>query len=234
VTQVNWTRLKGNGKMTISSINDTTSATSTNNPTGSTSGLSNLTANDFMTLLLTQLKNQDPTNPTDMAAFTSQLCSLNQLEQLTTANSYLKELASNDGTQAVNYIGKTVTVDGDTLSVSKGTADNLVFNLESDASSATITIYDSEGNEVRTISASDLSSGTNSIKWDGTDDDGNTVDDGEYTYEVSAADSSGDSVTATTYKTATVTGVVYEDGSPYLLADGEEISLDDITGVYQS
>lgn len=187
-----------------------------------------------MTLLLTQLKNQDPTDPTDMSTFTSQLCSLNQLQQATTTNDYLEELVSTSNSDAVNYIGKSVTVEGDTLSVSDGTAGNIAFNLDSEASDITISIYDSDGNEVRTITKSDLSSGTNTIQWDGTDDDGKALEDGDYTYEVSASDSNGDSVDTTTYKTVTVTGLAYEDGTPYLLADGEEISLDDITGVYQS
>jgi len=219
--------------MSITSVN-TTTGTDTTGTSTSTSSTYNLSADDFMTLLLTQLKNQDPTDPTDMSTFTSQLCSLNQLEQATTTNDYLKEIASGSNSEEVNYIGKSITFDGDSISVSDGTADNLVFSLDSDATNVAITIYDSDGNEVKTITATDLSSGTNTITWDGTDDDGSAVDDGSYTYEVSALDSSGDSVDAVAYKTAKVTGVVYEDGTPYLVADGEKVSLDDVTGVYQS
>jgi flagellar basal-body rod modification protein FlgD len=220
-------------EMSITSVTNTTDTTSTTNST-STSSLSSLGATDFMELLLAQLKNQDPTDPTDMTTFTSQLCSLNQLEQATTTNDYLESMASNSTSSAASYIGKSITTDGDTTSISDGTAEPLTFNLSSDASDVSISVYDADGNEVRTISESDLSSGTNSISWDGTDDDGTTLDDGTYTFEVSAVDSSGDSVTATTYARSTVTGVAYEDGTPYLIADGEEISLDDVTGIYQS
>jgi len=183
---------------------------------------------------MVQLQNQDPLNPEDPMTFTQQLCSLSQLEQETTTNSYLKQMVSDSNSQAVSYIGKSITVDGDSTSISDGTADDLTFNLASDASSASITVYDSSGNEVRTIDEADLSSGVNFISWDGTDDDGNALADGNYTFKITATDSSGSSVTATTYAKAGVTGVVYEDGTPYLIADGEKVSLDDITGVYQS
>jgi len=220
--------------MSIAALTTYATDTSINSTTTSTSPTYDLDSDDFMTLLLTQLENQDPTDPLDMDTLTSQLCSLNQLEQATETNDYLEQLVSNSNSEAVSYIGKSIAVEGDSTSISDGTADDLVFNLGDDASDLTITIYDSDGNEVRTISESDLSSGTNSISWDGTDDDGNTLDDGNYTFEISAADSSGDSVDVTTYTTAEVTGLVYEDGTPYLIADGEEISLDDVTGVYQS
>jgi len=220
--------------MSIAALTTYASDTASTSDSTTTNSTYSLDADDFMTLLLTQLENQDPTDPTDMSTFTSQLCSLNQLQQATESNEYLEQLVANSDSQAVSYIGKSIAFEGDSVSVSDGTADNLVFNLGDDASDVTITIYDSDGNEVKTISESDLSSGANSISWDGTDDDGDTLDDGDYTFEVSAADSSGDSVDVTTYSLAQVTGVVYEDGTPYLIADGLAISLDDIAGVYQS
>jgi len=219
--------------MSIAAITTYASDTSSSSTT-STSSTYDLDADDFMTLLLTQLENQDPTDPTDMDQFTSQLCSLNQLQQATETNEYLAQMVTNSNSDAVSYIGKTITLEGDNVSVSDGTAGNLIFNLGDDASDVTITIYDSDGDEVTSLALSDVSSGTSTVEWDGTDSDGNAVDDGDYTFVVSAVDSSGDSVDVTTYSTAQVTGVVYEDGTPYLLADGEEVSLDDITGVYQS
>ena len=221
--------------MSIAALTTYASDTTSTSSSTTTSSAYDLTSSDFMTLLLTQLENQDPTDPTDMDQFTSQLCSLNQLQQATETNGYLEELvSSSSSSDAVSYIGKTITYEDDSLSVSDGTADALTFNLADDASDVTITIYDSDGDAVTSMSLSDVSSGTSTYSWDGTDSSGDTVEDGDYTYEVTATDSSGDSVTATTYSTASVTGLVYEDGTPYLIADGEEISLDDVTGVYQS
>lgn len=204
----------------------------------STSSTYSLDADDFMTLLLTQLENQDPTDPLDMDTFTSQLCSLNQLQQSVTTNEYLEEivsdLSSSTGSEAVGYIGKSVTYEGTSVSVSEGNACDLTFDLEEDASDVSITVYDSEGNEVRSLALTDLSSGSNSIEWDGTDNDGDAIEDGTYYYAISAYDSDGVLVDATRYSNVIVTGVVYEDGTPYLIAGGEEVSLDDITGVYQS
>jgi flagellar basal-body rod modification protein FlgD len=216
------------------SITSVAAATNTTSTTNSSSSVTNITADDFMKLLLTQLENQDPLDPMDTDTFTSELCSLNQLQQATTTNSYLEKISTGINSEAVGYIGKSIAVEGDSLSISSGSADDLVFNLADDASQASISIYDEDGNVVRTITESDLSSGTNSISWDGTDDSGDTLSDGDYTFKVTAKDSSGDSVEATTYKLAKVTGVVYKDGAPYLVADGNEISLDDVIGVYQS
>jgi flagellar basal-body rod modification protein FlgD len=219
--------------ITALSTTDTSTSTATSSTT-TTSSTYGLDADDFMTLLLTQIENQDPTDPTDMDTFTSQLCSLNQLQQTTESNEHLEDILSGLSSQAVNYIGKMIPVTGDTTTISGGATQDLSFNLADDASEALVTIYDGDGNAVRSIELSDVSSGTSSLSWDGTDDDGNTLDDGEYTFEVSAEDSDGESVTVKTYSLAQVTGVVYEDGTPYLVADGEEVSLDDVTSVYEA
>jgi flagellar basal-body rod modification protein FlgD len=220
--------------MSIAALTTSASDSSSKTSTTNTSSAYNLDADDFMTLLLAQLENQDPSDPTDMDTFTSQLCSLNQLQQATETNEYLDHLVTNSDSQAINYIGKTIAVEGDGVSVSDGTAHNLAFNLGDDASDVAITIYDENGDAVRTIELSVLDSGVNSIGWDGKDDDGDTLDDGAYTFQVSAADSSGNSLDVTTYSLGQVTGVVYEDGTPYLIAKGEEISLDDVACIYQS
>jgi flagellar hook-associated protein 3 FlgL len=83
----------------------------------------------------------------------------------------------------------------DEVSVSSGTPDDISLYLASAASAVSITVYDSDGNTVRNISSSG-SEGTNTISWNGLDDDGNTLADGDYTFTVTALDSSGDPVSS--------------------------------------
>ena len=80
--------------------------------------------------------------------------------------------------------------------ISGGAAEDIVFDLAAAAQDATVTIYDSSGTAVRTLTLSGLSSGTNVITWDGLDNGGNPLADGTYTYEVEAADAAGDPVAA--------------------------------------
>jgi flagellar hook-associated protein 3 len=87
----------------------------------------------------------------------------------------------------------------DEVSISAGTADDIVFELAGDASDVSIEIIDSAGEIVRTIMVSGGSvEGTNTISWDGCDDDGNPLSDGDYDFSVTASDSSGEAVAAYT------------------------------------
>jgi len=224
--------------MAIAALTTYASDTNSSSTTTNTSSTYNLDADDFMTLLLTQLENQDPTDPMDMDAFTSQLCSLNQLQQSVQTNAHLEEIlseiSSGSSSNAVAYIGKSIIVDGAGVSVSGGSACNMVFDLEGDASLASITVYDPDGNAVKTLELSDLSSGGNSVEWDGTGDDGETLEDGTYNYTITAYNSDSETINATMYSNLLVTGVAYDDGTPFLIAGGQEISLDNVTGVNQS
>ena len=203
--------------------------------TSSSSSSSATTTDEFLTLLLAELKNQDPTKPTDSSTLTSQLATFTQTEQAIKTNDYLSTLSgyasSINNSQATSCIGKTVTVDTGNISVSSGSADNLSFKLSSAASNATITISDSSGNTVQTLTETNLSSGINSVTWDGTNSGGTTVSDGTYTFTVSATDSSGNAVTASTSFSAAVTGVLFSGGVAYLVTDSGKIPYGDVTEI---
>ena len=193
---------------------------------------------DFLKLLVEQLKNQDPLNPMESTEFTAQLAQFSSLEQLTTMNKNLDYLrlyqASINNAQAVNFIGKTVKASGNSINVKDGASNQMQFDLAGDAAEVNIHIYDSSDNLVKTINCGSLSSGEQSMEWDGTNDNGETVSDGTYTFEVSAADEGGESVGATTYMTVKVTGVTFRDGNAYLLAGDIEISMSDIIEVTEN
>ena len=193
---------------------------------------------DFLNLLVEQLKNQDPLNPMESTEFTAQLAQFSSLEQLANMNENLGYLrlyqASINNAQAVNFMGKTVKASGDSITVKDGAPNQMQFDLAGDAATVNIHIYDASDNLVRTINCGSLSEGEQSIEWDGADEDGETVPDGTYTFEVSAADSSGETVEASTYMTVEVTGITFKDGNAFLLAGDIEISMGDILEVMES
>jgi flagellar basal-body rod modification protein FlgD len=174
----------------------------------------------------------------DTDEMVAELCSLSQLEQAQITNEYLEDLSlyesSVNNSQALEFIGKTVATSGDGLSISNGTADDIGFELADDAAQVTISIYDDTGEVVKTIELGETSAGTNFQEWDGTDDDGEILSDGTYTFEIAAYDSDGDSVSATTYVMSEVTGINYQDDSVYLTTNNGEIAYGDVEWVSES
>jgi flagellar basal-body rod modification protein FlgD len=211
---------------------------SANSATSTGSGPSIVGKEDFLKLLVTQLQYQDPLNPAESTEFTAQLAQFSSLEQLTNVNKNLEYLqlyqASINNAQAVDFIGKTITASGNTISVSEGVSENITFELPEDAASVTISIYDASGALAGTIETGDLSEGTQSISWNGEDPEGNKVPDGDYTFELAAVDSEGNEVEVSTFTFMTVTGVTFEDGTTYLLAGDRKIAIGDVIAVHES
>jgi flagellar basal-body rod modification protein FlgD len=164
-----------------------------------------------------------------------EVSTLSQMTQSQKTNEYLSSLVDSmsalSNSQAVSYVGKTVTYSSDQMTVSSGTGGNLSFNLASDASDVTATIYNSSGTAVKTIDLGSLSSGSYEYTWNCKDSSGNTVSDGTYSVKYSATDKSGNSISVTTSGTAAVTGVVYEGGVAYLVTANGDIPLSSVTGV---
>ncbi len=200
---------------------------------------SSLNTTDFMNLLLVQLQNQDPLEPMDADKMTDQLVSFNELEQSQKTNTYLETLlqyqASMGNLQSVQFMGKTVLAPGNSVSVAEGRESEMTFDLSESASEVTIEIYDENDQLVKTLTRQDMSSGEQTVTWDGTDESGNPVPEGNYSYKVSAVDSQGDSVDVTTYTTAVIESIEFKDGVAYLITDqGEEIPYGQVCKVKPS
>ena len=180
----------------------------TMNGTASTTSAAQASTDDattrFMTLLVTQLQNQDPLNPMDNSQLTTQLAQLptvtgiNQLNS--TVDTLLSNMQSSESYQASGLVGHNVLTAGDTLSLASdasGTSSAGYFgvDLPTAANSVTITIKDSTGAQVKQITLGAQDAGTLPLSWDGTTDAGTTAADGKYTFAVSAT-VSGKSVTA--------------------------------------
>ena len=190
---------------------------------------------DFLNLLITQLQNQDPLNPTDSFEFTAQLTQFSSLEQLSNVNDNLNDLknfqASINNSQAVSLIGKTVTANGNYIRLTADGSAECNFKLEDDAALVVANIYDSTGEFVKAIESSGVSAGQNTLFWNGTDKNGNQMPEGSYTFEILAADINGNDVDASTLFTGTVEKVTFENNTSFLIAGGQKFALGDVVQV---
>lgn len=194
-----------------------------------------LSKDDFLNLLITQLQNQDPLNPTDSVEFTSQLAQFSSLEQLGNVNDNLQELknfqASINNSQAVSLIGKTITANGNFIRLTADEPVECNFKLADDAALVAATIYDSAGEFVNSFESQNMAAGQNSLLWDGTDKNGNRVPAGNYTFEIMAADINGNDIDATTLFAGTVDKVTFEDNASFLISGSQKIALGDVIEV---
>ena len=190
---------------------------------------------DFLTLLLTQLQNQDPLNPADSTEYTAQLAQFSSLEQLSNVNTNLEDIqlyqASLNNAQAVSFIGREILALGDAVQVQDGAASACQFELSAGASGVVVNIYDSAGNFVKAIEQGAMDAGRQSGMWDGTDQHGNPVADGGYTFEVMAVDVNDLDVGASTYSSGIVDGVTFIQGTTYFLIGNQKIPMGDIVEV---
>ena len=219
--------------MSIQGINTNYGGTSiADTNTSSGTDTENVGIDQFLTLFIAQIKNQDPLSPLDSAEFTAQLAQFTSVEQLYGMNNSLSDiketLNDQDGQQdLVSLIGKTVKADENTISVEDGETLSGFFTLEESADT-TVSIYDSNGLKIRTLYPGWKDNGEHNINWDGRDENGEVVQDGTYTFEITARDENGYYAATNTYITGEVTGVTYKYGDPYLMIGDKLISKDNI------
>ena len=215
----------------VSAINGYASST-VNSDTASASKTLSADMNTFLTLLTTQLKFQDPLNPTDTAEFTNQLVQYSNVEQSIQTNEKLDSLISlnnnNLGAQAVSYIGKVAQVLGDVMPLDGGSA-QATYTLDKNVSSCTIMIKDMNGNIVYTEKGNSVA-GTHNFKWDGKDSNGNRLEDGAYQIMVNTSVPAGETAaTIITTVLGKVTGVASDSKGVYIgLGDSVTSNLNDI------
>lgn len=190
----------------------------------------------FMKLLTTQMRNQDPLSPLDTTQFTQQLVQMTSVEQQIYGNQLLENLvsqASGGLTSAVGLIGRSVTAQGDTTTLSGGQA-NWAYNLPSRASDATLEVLDASGRAVWSGPAADRSSGSHTFTWNGQTSSGATAPDGDYRLVVTAHDAAGQAMTPTTYVTGIVSAVQTIDGATQLTIGRSRLPLASVIGVAQA
>jgi len=187
----------------------------------------------FLTMLVAQLENQDPLNPMDGTDFSAQLAQFSQLEQLINLNDSMDSLAASSGKNsegdAMTYIGKQVTGNVDTMTVDEGAVSGGFYSL-SKAADVMISIADADGKTIKTLYPGQQATGSHLISWNGTDNNGKAVEDGNYTYTVLANTGSGYAAVPSSI-TGTVSGVAYNNGKPYLVVQGILLDLESVTAV---
>jgi flagellar basal-body rod modification protein FlgD len=219
---------------TTSSTSGTSSSSSTSST--STKHSTTLDQTDFITILLAQLKYQDPNNPVSDDQMSSQLVQYSSLEMLTNINDKLgtvtDSLDADSITNGVNYMGKSVKSTGYNLTMKDGTVSTLYYSLGEAVSDATANIYDADGNIIRSVSLGSKSKGEYSYVWDGKNTDGKTVEDGTYGIIINATNSDGDKVVVQSQISGVVSGVKTSGGTTYLeLEDGRTVELSNVTEV---
>lgn len=229
----------------MTTVNSTTSQTSTSGATSASSAKA--IQDQFLKLLVTQLKNQDPLNPMENAELTSQLAQISTVEGITNLNNTLMSISGqidvSQSMNAISLIGKGVLVPGSKISLgtdandpTQRVATPLGYDIPSDAAKVTVKIMDQAGNVVRTVELTDVKTGVYSYTWDGNTDSGTTVKDGAYTFQVTALDADNKSVSAEALTYGLVKSVDYSNNGLRLDlgVNGGQVSMLDIRKVLNS
>ncbi len=207
------------------------------NSSGSTSlfGSDNaaLGKEDFLKILVTQLRNQDPINPVDSENFATELAQFSSLEQLQNINDSLgQSIESNlllnqaiNNTMATTLIGKSVRAEGNSVVVAEGDAAEMHYSLGGSSKKVTIEIRDASGSIVNTIDLEQKLAGNHHFTWDGKDANGNKVAEGTYQFSVRAEDVDGNPVSAQEFIVGEITGIRYDGGNAVLMLGNLQVSL---------
>ncbi|MEX0841189.1 MAG: flagellar hook capping FlgD N-terminal domain-containing protein [Xanthobacteraceae bacterium] len=191
---------------------------------------SNFTA--FLRLLTTQLQNQNPLDPLDTNQFTQQLVQFAQVEQQLKSNDQLAALVAlqktAQSTAALDYVGKTVVVDGATTQLA-GNSAMWSFSAPRPAV-ATISITDATG-ELAYTGSYTVEAGQQEFLWDGRGVDGRQWPDGAYTMSITAKDANGQAVAISTEVQGIVDSADLQQDPPILTVGGLEFGLDQIKRV---
>ena len=202
---------------------------SVNGTSATAASTANETQDRFMTLLITQMKNQDPLNPMDNAQVTSQMAQLSTVTGIdklnSTVESLMSSMQSGQSYQAANMIGHSVLVSGDAVTTT-GTGGYFGIDLPTGADKLSVTIKDSAGSTIRTLNIGAQDAGNVPLKWDGFTDAGSVAATGSYKFEI-AATTAGQSVTANSLNYAEVMSVSNS-------TSGVKLNLSNLTSVSTS
>lgn len=193
--------------------------------------------NRFLTLLVTQLQNQDPLDPLDANEFTSQLVQFASVEQQIFANANLEKLVAlqetNQISSLVDFIGTTVEAEGRKMPLENSLAE-FTYTIPVSAKKATITITNEAGLTVFQGDA-DTVAGKHAFKWDGQNQFGVLQPDGAYNVLVSGLDLGGNLLEVTQTIFGRITGAGVDDGLASLfMGDAIIIPQDKVLSVKET
>jgi flagellar basal-body rod modification protein FlgD len=219
-------------------VSGTTPLPTTNSDSGSTLGSTTnatLAGNfqTFLTLLTTQLQNQNPLDPLDTNQFTQQLVQFAGVEQQLKTNDQLTSLVSlqqtAQSTQALGFVGKTAVVDGATTKLTNSAA-TWTLGVASNSNVA-VTIANSTGQNVFSGNYPVTAGANQAFSWDGKGNDGTQWPDGKYTLTATALDSSGNPVAVSTQIQGVVNSVDLTQSPPLLSINGQTYTVSQIKSI---
>jgi flagellar basal-body rod modification protein FlgD len=230
------TTASGVAPQVVSGTTPLPSSTSGSGSLGSTTGAT-LAGNfqTFLTLLTTQLQNQDPMSPLDTNQFTQQLVQFASVEQQLKTNDQLTSLVTlqqtAQSTQALTFVGKTAVVDGSTAALTNGAA-TWDLNVPTNAN-VNVSITNSTGQTVFSGSYNVTAGNNQAFAWDGKGNDGTQWPDGKYTMTATGADTAGNTVAVSTQIQGVVNSVDLTQSPPLLSINGQTYTINQIKSITQ-
>ncbi len=219
----------------INALSKTANIPTTDRNSGE-SGSKTLGQEDFLTLLVAQMENQDPLAPQEGAEFTSQLAQFSSLEQLTNLNGGMDALVNNfnnsEKLSSLSTIGKEVACKSDSVLYS-GDPVHLGYTLDGPAEAVTVQLlHDNE--LIATLDGTGLSKGNHYLDWDGKTNTGEAAPEGEYKIMVTTKLAENSETTASPLVKAKVTGIDFNSArQTTLLTSAGEIAYSSILGVFE-
>jgi flagellar basal-body rod modification protein FlgD len=206
----------------VNSLNTPSAATKTKE---STAGKNQIGQDQFLQLLITQLKNQDPLDPMKNDQFAVDMAQFTQVEQLMKINEALSKSSSGDMGSLATYLGKEVILKGDSISVAGGNGGNLRLSLAADSATTEVEILGSDGTVKATKSVGALAKGEHSVSLADLN-----LPDGTYGFRVKGTSAQGGAVTVKSEIAGIVSGFI-PGADPKLLIGSKEIAPADIVRV---
>ncbi len=221
--------------MNIQALNSLTSQTFMQRDTENKNKLGQ---QEFLHLLVTQMRNQDPMSPLDGADFAAQLAQFNTVEQLIGVNQELKILKQSQDLMSMSMInsmatsltGKSVKALSNQVHLYPDAPPTINYKLNNSAEKVEIIIRNSSGAEVRREVIEGVPSGDNTWNWDGLNDSGVQLMEGEYTIEINASNEDS-SVNALVYTIGVVDKVRFEEDGVYIIVNNIAIPIGDVEEV---
>ncbi|MDR2200114.1 MAG: hypothetical protein LBR53_11830 [Deltaproteobacteria bacterium] len=194
----------------------------------------------FLTLLLTQLQNQDPFNPMEDTEMTAQLAQYSQLEQLANLNTNVTSMAgyiqAQNQFQTLSLIGKDVKAQSNLLSVTDGKLDFTAEMELQEPAYVQCFIVDANGNQIRMYDRGLMEAGAHDVDWDGRDSSGKIVPDGVYQFQVTGKSMSGEILTDGIYPMVNgrVSSVSFDEyGQPIIHLGHAQMALTQVMEILQ-
>jgi len=212
------------------------SSTSDTSGSGAAAGAS-LGGTNFLTLMLAQLKNQDPTSPVDSNQFLNQLASLSTVQGITQLNtsfgSLSTSLVSSQALQASSLLGHQALVSSKTANLTANGSVSGAVDVPQTTSQAVVNISDSSGALVRQINLGAQSTGLANFSWDGKLQDGSQAAAGQYTLSAQFAGATSGATAASTYVNGVVQSVTMGAGQTGLTLNVSGLGSVPFSGVKQ-